>query len=77
LDGQNETELDSLASQPCLDRQSGSQANTLVDNTGVVQVFGVRNNRMAQELTNLIGWISPEEIMKMAQVLPRQVLWAG
>ena len=43
----------------------GSQANTLVDNAGVIQVFGARNQRMAQDLANLVGGISPDEIMKM------------
>jgi type IV secretion system protein VirD4 len=43
----------------------GPQANTLVDNAGVVQLFGVKNHRMAQDLANLIGGISPEELLKM------------
>ncbi len=34
---------------------------------GVLQIFGARNNRMAQELANLVGGISPDEIMKMRQ----------
>jgi len=42
-----------------------SQANTLVDNAGVIQAFGVRNMRMAQDFVNLIGGISSEELMKM------------
>jgi type IV secretion system protein VirD4 len=42
-----------------------AQANTIVDNAGVVQVFGARNLRMAQELANLIGGVSPEEILRM------------
>jgi type IV secretion system protein VirD4 len=41
----------------------GAQANTLVDNAGVVQVFGARNRRMAQELADIIGSVSAEEIM--------------
>src|ERR1017187_3974985 len=45
----------------------GSQANTLVDNAGVIQVFGARNHRMAQDLANLVGGISPDEIMNMRQ----------
>ena len=28
----------------------GTQANTLVDNAGVIQVFGARNRRLAQDL---------------------------
>lgn len=43
----------------------GPQANTLVDNAGVVQVFGVKNHRMAQDVANLIGGISPDELLKM------------
>lgn len=43
----------------------GPQANTLIDNAGVIQAFGARNRRMAQDFTNLVGSISPEEIMKM------------
>ena len=43
----------------------GPQANTLVDNAGVVQVFGARNHRMAQDIANLIGGISPEEILRL------------
>jgi type IV secretion system protein VirD4 len=43
----------------------GNQANTLVDNAGVVQVFGARNHRMAQDIANLIGGVSPEEILRM------------
>jgi len=43
----------------------GAQANTLVDNAGVIQIFGVRNRRMAQDFVNLIGGISPEGILSM------------
>jgi len=43
----------------------GSQANTLVDNAGVIQVFGARNRRMALDLVNLIGGVSPEGIVGM------------
>jgi type IV secretion system protein VirD4 len=43
----------------------GPQANTLVDNAGVVQVFGARNHRMAQDIANLIGGVSPDEILRM------------
>ena len=43
----------------------GTQANTLVDNAGVIQVFGARNQRMAQDLANIIGGISPDEILRM------------
>src|SRR5579872_747865 len=45
----------------------GAQANTLVDNAGVVQVFGARNHRMAQDLANIIGGISPDEILKLSK----------
>jgi type IV secretion system protein VirD4 len=42
-----------------------TQANTLVDNAGVLQIFGARNYRMAQDLANLIGGISADQIMGM------------
>jgi type IV secretion system protein VirD4 len=45
----------------------GAQANTLVDNAGVLQIFGARNNRMAQEFANLVGDVSADDIMKMRQ----------
>ncbi len=35
----------------------GAQANTLVDNAGVIQVFGARNKRMAQDFANLVGGV--------------------
>jgi type IV secretion system protein VirD4 len=43
----------------------GAQANTLADNAGVIQIFGVRNFRMAQDLANVIGGISAEELLRM------------
>jgi len=43
----------------------GSQANTLVDNAGVIQVFGARNRRMAQDFANLVGGITPDDILNM------------
>jgi type IV secretion system protein VirD4 len=45
----------------------GAQANTLVDNAGVIQAFGARNLRMAQDFANLIGTVAPDEIMRMAK----------
>jgi type IV secretion system protein VirD4 len=45
----------------------GGQANTLIDNAGVLQAFGARNRRMAQDLANLFGGISAEEIMNLPQ----------
>jgi type IV secretion system protein VirD4 len=44
----------------------GAQANTLTDNAGVIQIFGVRNFRMAQEIANVIGGVSAEELLRMA-----------
>jgi type IV secretion system protein VirD4 len=41
----------------------GSQANTLLDNAGVVQIFGIRNYRMAQDLANVIGGISADALL--------------
>ena len=43
----------------------GAQANTLTDNAGVIQIFGVRNFRMAQEIANVIGGVSAEELLRM------------
>jgi type IV secretory pathway TraG/TraD family ATPase VirD4 len=43
----------------------GLQADTLVDNASVVQIFGARNHRMAQDIANLIGGVSPDEILRM------------
>lgn len=43
----------------------GAQANTLVDNAGVIQAFGMRNRRMAQDIAGIIGGVSPDEIMSM------------
>jgi type IV secretion system protein VirD4 len=45
----------------------GTQANTLVDNAGVVQVFGARNHRMSQDIANLIGGLSADEILRLPQ----------
>jgi len=42
-----------------------SQANTLVDNAAVIQAFGARNRRMAQDIANIVGGISPEEILNL------------
>jgi type IV secretion system protein VirD4 len=44
----------------------GAQANTIVDNAGVIQVFGARNKRMAQDFANLVGGFSPDEIFGIA-----------
>lgn len=43
----------------------GSHANTLVDNAGVIQIFGVKNYRMAQDLANVIGGISADELLRL------------
>jgi type IV secretion system protein VirD4 len=43
----------------------GPQANTLVDNAGVIQAFGARNRRMAQDIVNLVGGLGPDEILNM------------
>ena len=40
-----------------------------MENASVVQVFGVKNHRMAQDIANLIGGLSPEELLRMQQVL--------
>jgi type IV secretory pathway TraG/TraD family ATPase VirD4 len=41
----------------------GSQANTLLDNAGIIQIFGIRNYRMAQDLANVVGGISADELL--------------
>jgi hypothetical protein len=38
-----------------------------VDNAGVIQVFGARNHRMAQDLANIVGGIAPDDILNLAQ----------
>jgi type IV secretion system protein VirD4 len=43
----------------------GSQANTLVDNAGIMQIFGLKNYRMAQDWANVIGGISADELLHM------------
>jgi type IV secretion system protein VirD4 len=43
----------------------GAQANTLLDNAGVVQIFGIQNYRMAQDLANVIGGISADALLKL------------
>jgi type IV secretion system protein VirD4 len=41
----------------------GPQANTLLDNAGVIQIFGIRNYRMAQDLANVVGGISADALL--------------
>jgi type IV secretion system protein VirD4 len=41
----------------------GPKANTLIDNAGVIQIFGIRNYRMAQDLANVIGGISADALL--------------
>src|SRR6202043_1211040 len=43
----------------------GPHPNTLVDNAGVIQIFGVKNCRMGQERGNVIGGISADELLRM------------
>jgi type IV secretion system protein VirD4 len=42
----------------------GAQATTLVDNAGVIQPFGARNLRMAQDFAHMVGGISAEQMNK-------------
>ncbi|HLV88422.1 MAG TPA: type IV secretory system conjugative DNA transfer family protein [Candidatus Sulfotelmatobacter sp.] len=44
----------------------GSQANTILDNAGVIQIFGARNKRMAKDLSDIVGNLSPDEILGMS-----------
>lgn len=43
----------------------GTQANTLIDNAGVVQVFGAPNLRAAQEIAGILGGVSGEQILNL------------
>ena len=45
----------------------GAQARTILDNAGVVQLFGARNRRMAAEFTALVGGVDPDEILTMGK----------
>lgn len=44
----------------------GTDSRTLIDNAGVVQLLGARNQRMAAEFAELVGGITAQEIMEMA-----------
>jgi len=44
----------------------GAQANTIVDNAGVIQIFGARNKRMAKDLSDIVGSVTAEEILGMS-----------
>jgi type IV secretion system protein VirD4 len=46
-------------------QQYGSQAATLIDNAAVIQAFGVKNFRTAQDFVNIVGGISAEQILSM------------
>jgi TraM recognition site of TraD and TraG len=43
----------------------GHQARTIVDNAGVLQLFGARNWRVAQDFAALVGGVDPDAIMAM------------
>ena len=38
---------------------------TLVDNAGVIQIFGARNRRMAQDFVTLVGNVDADTILNM------------
>ncbi len=38
-----------------------------MDNAGVIDLFGARSRRMAEDFANLVGGISAEEIMRMPE----------
>lgn len=46
-------------------QQYGAQAATLIDNAAVIQAFGVKNLRTAQDFVNIVGGISAEQILSM------------
>ena len=43
----------------------GDQARTILDNAGVVQLFGARNRRMAEDFAQLVGGVDADRIMAM------------
>ena len=43
----------------------GEQARTILDNAGVVQLFGARNRRMAEDFVQLVGGVNADSIMEM------------
>ena len=43
----------------------GSQANTLIDNAGMIQAFGARNLRMAQDYANIVGGVLADQVINM------------
>jgi type IV secretion system protein VirD4 len=45
--------------------QYGHDARTMLDNAGVIQLFGCRNFRMAQDFVDVVGGISADEIMRL------------
>jgi type IV secretion system protein VirD4 len=45
--------------------QYGHDARTLIDNAGVIQLFGARNFRAAKDFVDLVGGISAEDIMQL------------
>lgn len=47
------------------------QANTIVDNAGVVQVFGARNQRAAGEFAAMLGGVAAETVLNLG---PREQL---
>jgi len=48
-----------------IERGANEKDNTLVDNAGVIQAFGARNLRMAQDLATIMGGMSAEQILGM------------
>jgi type IV secretion system protein VirD4 len=47
------------------------QVNTLIDNAGVIQCFGARNRRMAQDFADLVGGVDADAILNLG---PREQL---
>jgi type IV secretion system protein VirD4 len=46
-------------------QQYGAQAATLIDNAAVIQAFGVKNLRTANDFVTIVGGISAEQILAM------------
>jgi type IV secretion system protein VirD4 len=45
----------------------GDQARAILDNAGVVQLFGARNRRMAEEFAGMVGGVDADAIMAMGK----------
>jgi len=44
-------------------KEYGTQANTLIDNAGVIQAFGAKNMRAAQDFVNIVGGLTADQVL--------------